>query len=66
MILCIIVTIALGGILKSEVCDVSEQDLGTGTPIMKATCIILSIPIDLIILILALIGIVNQFFGERG
>jgi len=64
IIFCAIVAIALGGILQAEVCDISQQDLGIGAPPMKILCGVLSIPIDWIILILAIIGITTYFLNN--
>ncbi|MEK6841481.1 MAG: hypothetical protein AABX45_02710 [Nanoarchaeota archaeon] len=54
IILATILGIVLGSIIEGEVCKVSEQNLGTATGIVKLTCFILSIPIEIIILILTL------------
>ncbi len=61
IIFILFVGILLGTIAQQEVCKTAEQDLGTGKPIMKAMCLILSIPTDLVLLLLLLTGIVIYF-----
>ena len=53
-----IIGISLGAIIQESVCNAAQKDLGSGSGIMKALCAILSIPIDWIVLFLALIGLI--------
>ncbi len=64
IILSIIIGIPLGSILEDNVCEVIKQDLGSATFIMKATCVILSIPIDWIILIIAMLGLLGYLIWD--
>ncbi len=48
----IILGLTLGAIVQEQVCSTAKQDLGTGTPVMKAACAILSIPTDIILLVI--------------
>ncbi|MEK6915139.1 MAG: hypothetical protein AABW89_01200 [Nanoarchaeota archaeon] len=52
-----IIGLALGLILKEEVCKVVNQELGTAKLVIKLTCTILSLPLDWIIFIVALLGL---------
>jgi hypothetical protein len=58
IILSAIFGISLGGIIQESVCNAAQKDLGSGTLVMKASCAILSVPIDWIVLLLALVGLI--------
>jgi len=64
IILSTIIGILLGGILEDNVCEVAKQDLGSATSLMKVTCAILSIPIDWIILIVAISGLIGYLIWD--
>jgi len=64
IIFTLIISFLLGSIASQEVCKVSQQDLGTGTPIMKVLCIILSIPYDLMAILLVLTGIISYLIWK--
>ena len=65
IIISIILGIALGAILQEQVCSTAEQDLGTGTSIIKATCVILSIPTDIILLVILLAGLIGYLLWDH-
>lgn len=65
IIISIILGITLGAILQEQVCSTAEKDLGTGTSIMKATCIIMSIPTDIILLVIILAGLIGYLLWEH-
>jgi len=52
-----ILGMALGSIIQQSVCDAANKNLGSGTLVMKASCAILSIPLDWILFALAIIGL---------
>ncbi|MEK6862306.1 MAG: hypothetical protein AABY07_10175 [Nanoarchaeota archaeon] len=64
IIISTLIGILLGGILEDHVCEVAKQDLGSATSLMKATCVILSIPIDWIILIVAVLGLMGYLIWD--
>jgi len=63
IIFALFVGLLLGGILQEYVCDINEtEELGTGKPAMDLTCKVLSIPLGIILLIVAIIGAVIYYF----
>ena len=65
IVLSIILGLTLGAILQEQVCSTAEQDLGTGTSVMKATCAILSIPTGIILLVLLLAGLIGYLIWDH-
>lgn len=65
VIFVLFVGILLGGILQEHVCDIAKQNLGTGKSFMELTCNILSIPLEIILLIIAITGAVIYYIKTK-
>jgi len=61
IIVALIIGIILGSVIEEHVCGVAKQNLGTATAIVRATCTILSIPTEIIVLIMILLGVIGYF-----
>ena len=66
VIFVLFVGILLGGILQEYVCDINQnEDLGTGKSMISLTCDILSIQLEIILLIVAIIGAVIYYLKTK-
>lgn len=62
VIFVLFVGIIFGGILQEHVCGINEtENLESGKPIIELICKILSIPLELILLIVAITGAVIYY-----
>ncbi|MBU2615921.1 MAG: hypothetical protein KKC19_02350 [Nanoarchaeota archaeon] len=66
VIFVLFVGILLGGILQEYVCDINEnEELGTGKPMVQLTCNVLSIPLEIILLIVAITGAIIYYIKTK-
>jgi uncharacterized membrane protein YraQ (UPF0718 family) len=62
----LVVGLLIGGILQEHVCDTyKNEELGTGKSFVGLTCSILSIPLDLLLLFVAIIGAIVFYIKTR-
>lgn len=67
VIFVLFIGILFGSILQEQVCGITKTEyLGTGKPIAELTCKILSIPIEIILLIIAIVGSVIYYIKTNG
>jgi len=60
----ILLGFSLGSITQNHVCNIAKQEMGTGTSFMKLTCTILTLPIDLILIIFFLVGLIGYLIWD--
>jgi len=66
VIFTLFVGLLLGGILQQHVCDINQnENLGTGKPMIELTCKILSIPLELILLVIAITGAIVYYIKTK-
>ena len=66
VIFVLFVGILLGGILQEHVCHINgSEDLGTGKSMIDLTCKVLLIPLEIILLVIAIAGAVVYYIKTK-